>query len=77
MKMEVDDSITVPALPAKRPRGPIVKRKLGMVPGRRPVRIWQDATTGEVCFRPHRKRRVERRSLAELWDLVSGQTVML
>lgn len=77
MKRGLDDSIAVPALPAKRARKSPAVRRLGRVPAARPVRVWQDVATGQICFRPHRKRRVLRRTLAEVWDLVNGQGSLL
>lgn len=71
---EPDDTIAVPPLKVRRAKA---VRRLGLIPAPRPIRVWQDSATGQICFRAHRKRRVLRRTLAELWDLVNGQGVML
>lgn len=54
-------------------------RRLGTLPGSPPIRVWQDRRTLEICFRPKGKRKVrtQRKSLAEIWDQLNGQSALL
>lgn len=64
---------------APKRRGKPQKRNLGLLPGSPPIRVWQDRTTGELCFRPkgQRKVRTQRMSLAQIWDYLNGQGALL
>lgn len=63
-----------PAAP-KRKANAVVN--LGTVPGIRPVKVWLDLKTGQVCFREHRRRTVRRRSLEQMWQDAQGQRPLL